>query len=132
MTANLKFLGNKADLFNMSERRNDRRLLCADMVPIEWTGDLGELRNEVALLEDISPLGLCLQTEGALPEGCLVLINLNGTQTRAMVRYCCWREIGYFTGLTFAPGSSWSSERFRPRHLTDPMILSPLRPKFIV
>ncbi len=116
----------------MSERRNNRRLLCADMVDIQWTDALGGLRNETALLEDISTLGLCLQTENDLPEGYLVLIDLNGIQTRAMVRYCCWREIGYFTGLTFAPGSHWSSAKFRPRHLTDPLILSAHRPKFIV
>ncbi len=116
----------------MSEKRNSRRLLCADMLDIEWTDARGETQKEKALLEDISTLGLCLQTENELPEGDVVLINLNGTRIRAMVRYCCWREIGFFTGLTFAPGSHWSSANFQPRHLTDPMILSPRGPKFIV
>ncbi len=101
----------------------DTRLLCADMVEIEWTDAQGDLRIATALLEDISPLGLCLQLETELPIYSVVILNLNGTRTCAMVRYCQWREIGYFAGLTFPPGSRWSSENFRPQHLTNPLDL---------
>ena len=116
----------------MSERRLDARLLCADLVDLEWTDAQGKLRKEKALLEDISALGLCLQTENALPEGSQVVVNLNGVPAELIVRYCDWREIGYFAGLTFAPGSQWSMEDFSPRHLTDPLIVPPRESAFIV
>lgn len=116
----------------MNERRLDHRLLCADLVDLEWTDKNGDSQRGTALLEDISPLGLCLQMETPLPECSVVLLNLDGITTRAMVRYCKWREIGYFVGVTFAPGDRWSYERFRPRHLTDPLNLAPSLNGFIV
>jgi hypothetical protein len=35
------------------------------------------------------------------------------------VRYCAYREIGYFVGVEFAPGLRWSEEAFQPQHLLD-------------
>jgi len=116
----------------MNERRGENRLLCADMVNVEWIDGVGRFRKEVALLEDISPLGICLQTENALPESSVVLVNLRGTQTRAMVRYCKWKDIGYYVGLTFAPGCRWTREKFQPMHLVDPMTLPHRGNGFIV
>ncbi len=89
------------------------------MVEVVWTDARGAIRTAIALLEDISQLGVCLQLDVAIPLFAVVLINLNGVQTRAMVRYCRWCELGYFAGLTFAPGAQWSRERFQPKHLTD-------------
>ena len=108
----------------MNDRRLDHRLLCADMVEVEWTHSSGTLRIATALLEDISPVGFCLQLETGISVGSAVLVNFNGVQTQAIVRYCSWREIGYFAGLTFTPGSRWSPERFTPKHLTNLLDLS--------
>lgn len=36
------------------------------------------------------------------------------------VRYCVFREIGYFLGVEFEPGHRWSQRQFRPQHLLDP------------
>ena len=36
------------------------------------------------------------------------------------VRYCVFREIGYFIGIEFQPGNKWSQRLFRPMHLLDP------------
>jgi hypothetical protein len=36
------------------------------------------------------------------------------------VRYCVFREIGYFLGVEFEPGHRWSQKQFRPQHLLDP------------
>ncbi len=99
---------------------------------MEWKDRHGEFRIETALLEDISPLGLCLQTEAALPESSVVALNLNGTRTWAIVRHCKWQEIGHFVGVKFAPGSRWSINQFRPQHLTDPLSLPFAKNSFIV
>jgi hypothetical protein len=36
------------------------------------------------------------------------------------VRYCVYRDIGYFLGVEFEPGFRWSVRMFRPQHLLDP------------
>jgi hypothetical protein len=36
------------------------------------------------------------------------------------VKYCVFREIGYFLGIEFEAGSRWSRNDFRPQHLLDP------------
>lgn len=110
----------------------ETRLLCADMVEVEWTDSQGVLKISTALLEDISSMGVCLQLETPLPLFAVVLVNLNGIHTQAMVRYCSWKEIGYFAGLTFAPGARWSRERFQPKHLTNPFSLEPSMPERVV
>ncbi len=94
--------------------------MCADLIEAEWRDSRGRLRTITALLEDISPIGVCVQLETAIPVGVIAVLDLRGVATRAMVRYCEWREIGYFAGLTFTPGSRWSVEQFQPQHLTDP------------
>jgi len=35
------------------------------------------------------------------------------------VRYCVYREIGYFVGVEFEPESRWSKETYQPQHLLD-------------
>jgi hypothetical protein len=39
------------------------------------------------------------------------------------VRYCSFREIGYYVGLEFEPGSRWSERSYKPMHLLDPRSL---------
>lgn len=116
----------------MSERRLEARFLCADMAEVEWKDGRAGFRKEMALLEDISPFGACLQTETELPELTVVLLNLAGHKVRAMVQYCRWQDIGFFSGVTFAPGSRWSNAKFRPKHLLNPFILPSRTPAFIV
>jgi hypothetical protein len=37
-----------------------------------------------------------------------------------IVKYCVFREIGYFLGVEFEAGTRWSQRHFRPQHLLDP------------
>ena len=39
---------------------------------------------------------------------------------RGTVRYCYWRDSGYFLGIEFDPDSQWSRSEFEPEHLIDP------------
>lgn len=41
-------------------------------------------------------------------------------ELKAIVRYCVYREIGYFIGLEFEDGSRWSQHQYRPQHMLDP------------
>lgn len=98
----------------MQDRRVEPRMLCADMVEVYWNR-----RRITALLEDISPSGACLQTEVELPVGARLRWKSPQQEFSGTVRYCEYREIGYFIGVEFAPGAKWSQSDYEPGHLLD-------------
>jgi hypothetical protein len=103
----------------MDERRTDPRLLCADMVEISWNDSGGRTRHATALLEDIAVHGACLQLDRALPLHIEITLEHPKGEMRGTVRYCIYREIGYFVGVQFTPESEWSPSKFTPQHLLD-------------
>ena len=103
----------------MIDRRAEPRMMCADMVGVEWTDDLGQARKCTGLLEDISPQGACLQLDDPMPLGTALDIEYHKTSLRGSVSYCYFSEIGYWVGVRFGPRTKWSPKRFRPRHLLD-------------
>ena len=94
-------------------------MLCADMVDICWTGAEGRKSRSTALLEDISAHGACLQLEFDMPLGTEVAIEHDNIRIVGTVRYCVYREIGYFAGVEFQAGSEWSRSSFTPDHMLD-------------
>jgi len=109
---------------SMQDRRSEPRLLCADLVEVEWKDKSGRSRRSVANLEDISLSGACLQLDTAIPLHTKVIITYaNGTLT-GEIRYCVYREIGYFLGVQFDDGVKWSQRSFKPMHLFDPRKLA--------
>ncbi len=103
----------------MQERRSEVRLLCADMVEVKWQDRLGRERQATALLEDISRSGACLQFEIPVPIGTRLSISCAREVLEAAVRYCVYREIGYFVGVQFSEASLWSRSQFEPQHMLD-------------
>jgi PilZ domain len=98
----------------MQDRRSEVRMLCADMLEVHWGRHCA-----TALLEDISPSGACLQTEIEVPVGADIHWRSPRQEFTGRVVYCTWREIGYFVGVEFAPGTKWSEEAYQPEHLLD-------------
>lgn len=94
-------------------------MLCADMVDVCWTDMAGRRQRSTALLEDISIHGACLQLEIELPLGTEVDLEHARMHTHGTVRYCVYREIGYFAGIQFHTGSEWSQSQFTPEHMLD-------------
>jgi hypothetical protein len=107
----------------MLERRAEPRMLCADLVDIRWKEKGGRNRSAVANLEDISLSGACLQMDIQVPLNSQVRINYPKGELTGVVRYCHFREIGYFVGVQFQSGSRWSQRSFKPLHLLDPRTL---------
>jgi hypothetical protein len=102
----------------MKERRAEVRMLCADVIEVSWRdGPCGH--SATALLEDISASGACLQLENPAPLGAQISWTTSGHEFSGVVRYCVYREIGYFVGVEFAANSKWSKEEFEPQHLLD-------------
>ena len=107
-------------LLDMFDRRIEPRMLCADVVDVQWKDQNGRTRRGVANLEDISLSGACLQVERPVPLGTAFRISYPNGELAGKVKYCVFREIGYFLGIEFEPGSRWSQRHFRPQHLLDP------------
>lgn len=99
--------------------RSESRMLCAELVNIAWKESSGRGRRGMAILENISASGACLQLERPLPVDTEVSLRLPKGQLKGQVRYCVYREIGYFVGLQFAEGSRWSRRLYQPQHLLD-------------
>jgi hypothetical protein len=89
------------------------------MVQIRWTDGRGRSQEATALLEDIATHGACLQVEKALPLGTAITLKHPSGEMHGIIRYCAYREIGYFVGLQFDLDSEWSPNKFTPQHLLD-------------
>jgi len=114
----LKSLRHAADM-RIMDRRSEVRMLCADMVEICWKDGAGKVQGATALLEDICPSGACLQMESPIPLGSDIYWGSPRHQFNGYVRYCVYREIGYFVGVEFTSTSKWSKKTYKPQHLLD-------------
>ena len=103
----------------MLRERSEARMLCADLVDIRWKDKSGRGRKTTALLEDISASGACVQIDGPIPANTIVKIFHPKGTLEGTVRYCVYRDIGYFVGLQFEPDSKWSRKQFQPQHMLD-------------
>ena len=103
----------------MEEKRSEARMLCADMVEILWKDRSGRQHKATGLLEDISTSGACLQMEMPVPLGAEIGWEAPAQFFAGYVRYCVYREIGYFIGVEFSKSSRWSKRAYTPQHLLD-------------
>jgi hypothetical protein len=111
----------------MRERRINPRMLCADLVKIEWRDRAGDRHEAVANLEDISQSGACLQLEEDVPLQVLVTMTHAKATYHGRVRYCIFKDTGYFLGVEFEAGQRWTAKEFKPMHLLDPRRLAGLK-----
>jgi hypothetical protein len=95
-------------------------MMCADMMEVCWKDQAGKTQRSTALLEDICASGACLQFEAPVPLGSQICWECPKQKFKGYVRYCVYREIGYFIGVEFTSDSKWSAKAYKPRHLLDP------------
>lgn len=112
-----------ADKITMSEQRTEPRLLCADLVRVKWRDKRGQLKAETMNLEDISLSGACLQSGSQVLKGTALSVHYGNGMLQGLVRYCVYRETGYFLGIEFTGECKWPTNQFRPKHLLDPRTL---------
>ena len=107
----------------MKERRSKQRLMCSQLVVFRLGERTGSGQSHEAILEDISTGGACVQLANPVPVGSAGKLVVSRKRLRGTIRYCEFREIGYFVGIEFEPGVTWSDEDFVPEHLVDPRTL---------
>lgn len=100
-------------------------MLCADLIEVCWKDEAGKSQKTQAVLEDISASGACLQVEIPVPLGVDLRWRSPKKEFTGTVRYCDYREIGYFVGVQFDASSKWSRKAYRPEHFLDPQRLLP-------
>lgn len=100
-------------------------MLCADLVDLQWKDKTGKTRRAIANLEDISVSGACLQVERPIPLMTIVRIAFPSGELSGIVKYCVFREIGYFLGVEFDEESHWTEQQFKPQHMLDPRKILP-------
>jgi hypothetical protein len=103
----------------MQDRRLENRLLCADLVRVWWREASGTEQQTLANLEDISLSGACLQFDRPIRRGTLLHIALPKGELQGGVKYCVFRDVGYFVGIRFEAGCKLSRRDFKPKHLLD-------------
>jgi hypothetical protein len=94
-------------------------MLCSELVDVHWKDVTGRQMRVLANLEDISGSGVCLQVDTPVPLDTVLRICHPKGEFQGSVRYCLYREFGYFLGVQFAPGCQWSPHAYQPRHLLD-------------
>ena len=110
----------------MPDQRAEPRYLCSDLVTLCWQEGA---RRETVVLENISASGACVQAEVSVPESAGVVLVCGNAEFQGCVRFCYWRDDGYFIGIAFDAHSKWSKAKFRPEHLLDPSEVRPRRAK---
>ncbi|HVY93317.1 MAG TPA: hypothetical protein VHA14_11230 [Bryobacteraceae bacterium] len=104
------------------EDRSRERLLCADLVEVEWLTDRGQSCRESAVLEDYSRAGGALSIAVGIAPGTAITIHAGQESFGACIRYCLWRDNGYVAGVEF--DHPWrGGTSFTPAHLFDPKLL---------
>ena len=73
---------------SIMDRRVEPRLLCADLVDVQWKDQAGRTRRSVANLEDISLSGACLQVEHPVALGTAYRISYPKGILTGRVKYC--------------------------------------------
>jgi hypothetical protein len=106
-----------------TDRRIEARILCADLVDIQWRDPNNRSCRAVANLEDISLSGACLQVERPVPLESAIRITYPNGELPGRVKYCIFREIGYFLGIEFNLGTRWSKQSYPPQYILDPRTL---------
>jgi hypothetical protein len=108
------------------ERRGSKRLLCSDLVQVQWVNPSGERFYEIAILENLSLSGVGLFTGVPLPPDVDVHIKGSKTELVGRVKQCVFRENGYIVGLELDEASKWAQKpghNFVPEHLLDVSLL---------
>jgi hypothetical protein len=119
MTPPTKALRQIADTDSVKQRRHKKRIMCADLLTIRWTGVEGSSRSETATLEDITVTGACLHLEQPIPPETKVSLHYENGKYEGIVKYCTCEETGYLLGIAFDDNYRWSRTDFQPSHLLE-------------
>jgi hypothetical protein len=108
----------------MDAKAARRRMLCSEIVSLHVHAGAGRNRILKANLEEIWPAGAIFWTDVRIRQYTSMQFLGGGFEFRGQVSaQRLLRGIGYLVEMQFYPGCKWSEQRYRPKHLFNPLVL---------
>jgi hypothetical protein len=99
-------------------------MLCSEIVSLQVQAGAGCSRILKANLEEIWPSGAMLWTDVRVRQHTSLSFLGGGFEFRGQVSaQKLLRGLGYLVEMQFYPGCGWSEQRYRPKHLFNPLVL---------
>jgi hypothetical protein len=101
-----------------------RRMLCSEIVNLHVRGAAGRGRAFKANLEEIWPAGAIFWTDVRIRQYTSLWFPGGGFEFHGqVVAQRLLRGLGYLVEMQFHPGCKWSEQKYRPKHLFNPLVL---------
>lgn len=108
----------------MDTKAARRSMLCSEIVSLHVQMGPGRHRELKANLEEIWPAGAILWTDVRIRQYTSLRFLGGGFELRGqVVAQRLLRGLGYLVEMQFYPGCSWSEQKYRPKHLFNPLVL---------
>jgi hypothetical protein len=101
-----------------------RSMLCSEIVSLNVQAGAGCNRILKANLEEIWPGGAIFWTDVRIRQYTSLFFLGWGSEFRGQVSgQKLLRGLGYLVEMQFYPGCKWSEQKYRPKHLFNPLVL---------
>ena len=108
----------------MDTKAARRTMLCSEIVNVHLQAEAGRDRILKANLEEIWSAGANLWTDVRIPRFTSLWFLGGSFELRGeVVAQRMLRGIGYLIEMQFQSGCTWSEQKYRPKHLFNPLVL---------
>ena len=99
-------------------------MLCSEILNLHLQYKAGRGRELKANLEQIWSAGALMLTDARVPLSTPTWFAAGGREFRGTVTARKFvKGLGYFVEVQFASNSLWSKQKYRPKHLLNPLVL---------
>jgi len=99
-------------------------MLCSEILNLYLQPRAGRGRKLKANLEEIWSSGALFRTDVRIREATSLWFVGGGCEFRGeVIAQTLSRGLGYFVEMRFQPGCRWSEQKYRPKHLFNPLVL---------
>jgi hypothetical protein len=108
----------------MDTKTARRSMLCSEIISLHLQAGAGSDRELKANLEEIWPAGAILWTDVRIRQYTSLWFRGGGFEFRGeVIAHTVLKELGYFIEMRFDRGCGWSEQKYRPKHLFNPLVL---------
>jgi hypothetical protein len=108
----------------MDTKNAKNTMLCSEILNLHLQYEAGRERELKANLEEIWSSGALLLTDVRVPLSAPTWFAAGGREFRGKVAARKFLQgLGYFIEVQFASNSYWSEQKYRPKHLFNPLVL---------
>ena len=100
------------------------RVLCSELLKLHLQSKAGRERELTINLEEIWSSGALFQTDARIPLFTPLRFAGGGFEFRGQaISRTLIKGLGYFIEMRFYPSCTWSEQKYRPKHLFNPLVL---------